>query len=126
MTDLPAITISCEDDEHAHRVATILEAIGYPVVRDHEEPADLSAAIGRRYKLTAREQDLLDGVVRGWTNEEIARELDVRRATVKWHMHNVFAKTSTGSREQLLRLVLTGKPGAHDETRATPVPSKCF
>jgi DNA-binding CsgD family transcriptional regulator len=108
MSDLPPITIRCEDDEHAHRVATILETIGYPVVRDIETPADLSAEVGRAHKLTAREQDVLDGVVRGWSNERIAREIDVSRATVKWHMHNVFAKTNTGTREDLLRLVLTG------------------
>jgi DNA-binding CsgD family transcriptional regulator len=28
------------------------------------------------------------------------------RPEVKWHLHNLYAKTSTGSREELVRLVL--------------------
>ena len=44
----------------------------------------------------------LVGVCRG----QISRALDISRATVKWHMHNIFAKSNTGNRESLLRLAL--------------------
>ena len=42
----------------------------------------------------------------GRNNDEISKDLEISRATVKWHMHNVFAKTNTGNRESLLRLAL--------------------
>lgn len=99
-------------DEDANRVSAVLEALGYVVVRELEEgdgPARLRWAVQRlatRHKLTVREQDILECVLGGRNNDEIAGDLEISRATVKWHMHNVFAKTNTSNRESLLRLAL--------------------
>ena len=99
-------------DEDANRVSAVLEALGYIVVRELEEgdgPARLRWAVQRlakRHKLTDREQDILGCVLAGGNNDEIAKQLEISRATVKWHMHNVFAKTNTSNRESLLRLSL--------------------
>jgi hypothetical protein len=57
-------------------------------------------------------------VLSGKTNEEIGRTLEISRATVKWHMHNIFAKTNTGNRESLLRLAL--QLGGGREPRIEP------
>ena len=90
----------------------VLVALGYDTViddRDDDPAVRMSRAIERmakRYRLTSREQDVLAGVLGGMDNEELRRDLDISRATVKWHMHNVFAKTDTGNRESLLRLAL--------------------
>jgi len=128
--DLPTIRLACEGDEHAHRAACILEAVGYTVVRDIaglDTIADRARAIGEKFKLTTREQDVFDGVIRGRSNEQIARELDISRATVKWHMHNVLSKTNTGTREQMLRLALLGTAGETvDPDPAQDWPSKCY
>ena len=99
-------------DEDANRVSAVLEALGYTVLRELSEgdgPARLRWAVNRlatRHKLTAREQDILERVLAGRNNEEIGKDLEISRATVKWHMHNIFAKTNTGNRESLLRLAL--------------------
>ncbi|EDM75067.1 putative transcriptional regulator [Plesiocystis pacifica SIR-1] len=99
-------------DEDAARISAVLEALGYSVLRQLDEgdgPARLRWAVTRlaqNHKLTDREQDILEFVLRGRNNEQIGRELSISRATVKWHMHNIFAKTNTGNREALLRLAL--------------------
>jgi DNA-binding CsgD family transcriptional regulator len=106
------VRIRVERDDDANRISAVLEALGYTVLRELEEgdgPSRLRWAVERlagRYKLTQREQDILEGVLAGRNNDEIGRELEISRATVKWHMHNLFAKTSTGNRENLLRLAL--------------------
>jgi DNA-binding CsgD family transcriptional regulator len=104
------IWVDGEDD--ANRVSAVLEALGYTVLRELEEgdgPARLRWAVSRlslRHKLTLREQDILERVLAGRNNHEISHELEISRATVKWHMHNIFAKTNTTQREALLRLAL--------------------
>ena len=40
--------------------------------------------------LTSREQQIVDGVVRGLRNKEIAREMKLREGTVKMHLHRIF------------------------------------
>ena len=112
---LPAakeVHIRVAHDDDASRIAAVLEALGYRVMRELEEgdaPARLEWAVSRlarRHKLTKREQDILALVLEGCGNELVGRRLDISRATVKWHMHNLFAKTNTGNREALLRLAL--------------------
>jgi DNA-binding CsgD family transcriptional regulator len=99
-------------DEDASRISAVLEALGYSVLRQLDEgdgPQRLRWAVtrlARRHKLTNREQDILELVLEGRSNEQIGRALGISRATVKWHMHNVFAKTNSGNRESLLRLAL--------------------
>jgi len=106
------VRIWVDHDDDANRVSAVLEALGYTVLRELEQgdgPARLNWAVSRlvrRHKLTAREQEILERVLAGLHNLEIATELEISRATVKWHMHNIFAKTNTGQRESLLRLAL--------------------
>jgi DNA-binding CsgD family transcriptional regulator len=112
--DRPAteVHIRVAHDDDATRISAVLEALGYSVLRQLDEgdgPQRLRWAVtrlARRHKLTSREQDILELVLEGRTNTQIGRSLDISRATVKWHMHNVFAKTNTGTRESLLRLAL--------------------
>jgi DNA-binding CsgD family transcriptional regulator len=106
------VRIWVDADDDANRVSAVLEALGYTVLRELEEgdgPARLRWAVSRlsqRHKLTLREQDILERVLAGRSNHEISRDLEISRATVKWHMHNIFAKTNTTHREGLLRLAL--------------------
>jgi DNA-binding CsgD family transcriptional regulator len=106
------VRIWVDGDDDANRVSAVLEALGYTVLRELEEgdgPARLRWAIIRltqRHKLTLREQDILERVLAGVSSEDIGKLLQISRATVKWHMHNIFAKTNTTAREGLLRLAL--------------------
>jgi DNA-binding CsgD family transcriptional regulator len=107
----PEVAIRVASDQDAARITAVLEALGYAVTRDWETGpashlATASVRVAQRHKLTAREREILDHVLVGASNEQISRALELSRATVKWHMHNIFAKTNTGTREALLRLVL--------------------
>ncbi len=124
-TETTQVHIRVTHDEDANRISAVLEALGYSVLRELDEgdaPTRLRWAVtrlARFHKLTEREQDILECVLSGKTNEEISRSLDISRATVKWHMHNVFAKTNTGNRESLLRLAL--QLGGAREPRVEPI-----
>lgn len=106
------VTIHVAADADATRIRAVLEALGFSVVRALEEgdgPSRLAWAVdglSTQYALTERERDVLAGVLEGLDNQGLAQALDIRRATVKWHLHNVFAKTGTQNREALLRAAL--------------------
>jgi two-component system, NarL family, response regulator LiaR len=56
--------------------------------------------------LTEREQEVLVLVVRGLHNDEIARQLVMTPATVKYHLGHLFAKLVVSTRTELVRVAL--------------------
>jgi DNA-binding NarL/FixJ family response regulator len=48
--------------------------------------------------LTAREQDVLERIVAGRSNKEIASDLDISEATVKTHVNNLLGKLGVSDR----------------------------
>ena len=50
---------------------------------------------------TRREQEVLNGVIQGLANKEIANELSVSESTVKFHVSSLLTKTNTKSRFDL-------------------------
>jgi DNA-binding CsgD family transcriptional regulator len=116
------VTIGVEDDHDAERIAAVLEALGYSVIRDEEHRAPEVRLVGtvrrlaRRVCLTARETDVLEGVVAGKSLDQIASALEISRATVKWHLHNVFGKTKTNNITDLLRAALRVAHGTTEPT----------
>jgi two-component system nitrate/nitrite response regulator NarL len=51
-------------------------------------------------KLSERESQILDGLVRGYANKVIARKCDITEATVKVHMKSILRKIRVGNRTQ--------------------------
>ncbi|PRP92877.1 Transcriptional regulatory protein FixJ [Enhygromyxa salina] len=115
------VRFAVDDDEHADKIIALLEALGYAPVReiDHDSTQTrLRWAVARlttQARLTERERDILSRVLHGRQNAEIGDELGISKATVKWHMHNIFTKTGAGSREALLREALQLGGGARRE-----------
>jgi DNA-binding CsgD family transcriptional regulator len=111
-SDKIRVRFAVDDDEHATKIIALLEALGYEAVRelDHGSPQTrLRWAVSRLVtaaNLTERERDILDRVLQGRLNTEIGEELGISKATVKWHMHNIFTKTGATTREALLREAL--------------------
>jgi DNA-binding CsgD family transcriptional regulator len=123
-TDKIRVRFAVEDDEQANKITALLEALGYEAVRelDHGSPQTrLRWAVQRLANaahLTERERDILDRVLQGRLNGEIGEELGISKATVKWHMHNIFTKTGATTREALLREALQlgrARPVADEE-----------
>jgi DNA-binding CsgD family transcriptional regulator/PAS domain-containing protein len=69
----------------------------------HETPA---LAPVRPAVLSAREQEIVELVVRGLSNREIAELTSISRNTVKQHLKRVFGKVQVGSRTELAAAVV--------------------
>ena len=55
---------------------------------------------------TRREREVLEQVLRGLTNKEIASHLDITLRTVEFHMTSILRKVQVTSRSQLLAMAL--------------------
>ena len=58
------------------------------------------------YHLTHREKDVLEYLIQGLSNEEIADKLYVTIATVKAHLGSIFSKLSVKNRTQAIVMAL--------------------
>ncbi|MBX9913340.1 MAG: LuxR C-terminal-related transcriptional regulator [Pseudomonadaceae bacterium] len=59
-----------------------------------------------KHDVSHREQEILRFVAAGLSNRDIAQAVHLSEATIKWHLHNLFAKLGVRSRTQA---VLKGK-----------------
>lgn len=77
-----------------------------PVVDDtkryHQTAEDL-LVYARRHSLTAREQEVLDYILRDQDNQNIASAMSLAPSTVKVHVHNILQKTGHGNRQELIQ-----------------------
>jgi DNA-binding NarL/FixJ family response regulator len=62
--------------------------------------------------LTKREQQVLEGVLDGLTNKAIANQVGVSEGAAKAILREIFRKAGVRRRSQLVRVALTGSPGA--------------
>ncbi|WP_336729365.1 response regulator transcription factor [Achromobacter ruhlandii] len=80
-------------------------------VRGHiarrERLAVTQAAADRLARLSTREHEVLERIVQGMSNKEIAREFDLSPRTVETYRANVFAKLEADSLAQLIRQYAT-------------------
>jgi DNA-binding NarL/FixJ family response regulator len=60
-------------------------------------------------RLTGRETEVLEKLVAGLTNAEIAGELFVSLGTVKFHVSNIYQKLGVGSRIEAVKLAMERK-----------------
>ncbi len=62
-----------------------------------------------RWPLTERERDVAKLVIRGLSNEAIARDIGISPETVKTHVRGIFEKSGTHSRAEFLAAVLRSR-----------------
>jgi DNA-binding CsgD family transcriptional regulator len=74
-------------------------------------------AIGAGVKVSRREQEVLDGVLQGLGNKEIASRLNVSERTVKFHVSSLLAKFGVNDRIALSREVSFGRIPANAEAQ---------
>ena len=70
----------------------------------HQLFSGLNHTGGAGAELTEREHAVLDHLVRGHTNAQIAQELNVSRSTVKYYLARMFAKLGVTCRSELVAL----------------------
>lgn len=73
---------------------------------DRAQSSERDAIARRIAALSPRERDVLDGLVQGRTNKEIARDLGISPRTVEAYRSNLMTKTRTQSLSELVRMVL--------------------
>lgn len=57
----------------------------------------------KRHQLTAREQEVLDYILRDMDNQNIASSMQLSPSTVKVHVHNILQKTGRANRQELIQ-----------------------
>jgi FixJ family two-component response regulator len=84
----------------------ILEAIGRAIVRhraDRERHAEMTDLRSRHGSLTPREREVMECVVAGLLNKQIAAELGISEVTIKVHRGQVMRKMLADSLADLVR-----------------------
>ena len=76
-------------------------------IASRERLAVTQAASERLARLSGREHEVLQRIVQGMSNKEIAREFDLSPRTVETYRANVFAKLEAESLAQLIRQYAT-------------------
>ena len=56
--------------------------------------------------LTERQLEILNSVMRGFTNQDIARQLNIREDSVKEHLCNIFEKIGAANRTEAVAIAL--------------------
>ena len=68
------------------------------------------------FRLSAREREIIQMILKGKSNKDIERELFISSHTVKNHIYHIFQKTSVKSRGQLVSMVLQNSAeSAHEQ-----------
>jgi DNA-binding NarL/FixJ family response regulator len=107
-TDLLAKCIRCV---HNGQIWISNEVLAH-VLDAFSRTAPLRVMHGREGLLSPREQQVLGLVVRGLSNREIAEALSVTENTVKKYVYEVFNKTGTSSRVELVLQALQAQSAA--------------
>ena len=85
----------------------LLEAIYHAIDCDRayrQQQAKLERVRQRHISLTPREREVMALVVAGMSNKQIASEIGIRQATVKFHRGKVMAKMQAASVADLVRM----------------------
>jgi FixJ family two-component response regulator len=85
----------------------LLDAIGQAIERDRSERVQFAEVVElqRRFEeLTPREREVMEQVVAGLLNKQIANRLNISEVTVKLHRHQVMEKMKAQSLAELVRM----------------------
>lgn len=88
------------------------------------QPAGVSQVKEACDVLTGREHEIVGLLVSGWSNDQIARDLDISYHTVRTHVQNILLKMGVRHRHALTGLVPHSALASHRPVRTRPAPSR--
>ena len=74
--------------------------------------------------LSSRELQILELVVKGMSNQKIARQLEISKRTVDNHISNILKKTCTDNRVELVRWALQWGKACIDNVNCCSLPNQ--
>jgi NarL family two-component system response regulator LiaR len=77
-----------------------------PEIQDFLKGRQSSTTQVSKYKLSAREREVLVGIISGSSNAEIARDLVISLSTAKFHVTRIFTKLNVSNRAEAVSLAL--------------------
>lgn len=95
-----AIRVVLDGEKYIHQFA--LES-DLPRAQD---PAQNDAPESRAFQISDREQEIVNCLVEGRSNKDIARRLDLQEMTVKTHLRNIYRKLGAQNRADAVARVL--------------------
>jgi len=87
---------------YIHLREMVVDGVGRTLVACIREIAPERNAVKHCYKLSDREAQVVDLVLRGYGNRDIAAALGIAPATAKKHLGKIFTKVGVDSRAQLI------------------------
>jgi len=66
-------------------------------------------AFAEKYEISKREQEVIQLISKGLSNQEISESLYISLQTVKDHIHRIFVKTGVKNRIQITNMIRSGK-----------------
>jgi DNA-binding CsgD family transcriptional regulator len=77
-------------------------SIQLAVTLEAAKPSDILPLIAEAYGLSAREKQVIERIIRGFSTKELAHSLHISAYTVQDHLKSIFAKTGFSSRRELM------------------------
>jgi FixJ family two-component response regulator len=105
----------------------LLAAVDTAIEKDRaarEARSELHSIQGRLATLTHREREVLQRVVTGRLNKQIAADLGIGEKTIKVHRHRVMEKMGAASLAELVRIAERAGIGAPDRRPSAMAPAK--
>ena len=98
--DEPATVYADRRGSTALQIRYLSRVAGHDVLRIVEERDGLTLPDIRGLGLTPRQSEVLLGIANGLTNDQIARQIDARPATVRKHVEHIFTRLGVTSRAE--------------------------
>ena len=85
------------------RILIVISEVGIGASQDQDRAI---AQAKERFHLTARETTVVQHLLKGWTNKEIANEMRLAEQTIKEHFKHISEKTSTSTRTGIVMKII--------------------
>ena len=99
------------------RILIVLSEVGVGAWHDHDK---VIVQAKKEFHLTERETTVVRHLFKGWTNKEIANEMNLAEQTIKEHFKHISEKMSTTTRTRMVMKLIHS--GLQHHAQATPSP----